>query len=933
VNDAIIVAIDLETTGLDAGRDSIIEIGAVKFQGRDVLDEWSTFVNPGRPIPAYVTQLTGIRQEEVDDAPTLSRVLPEFGRFVGNCPVLGHNVRFDLGFLNQYGALLENAAIDTYEITSVLLPTAERYNLGALARELDVRVHTAHRALDDAYLTFSIYAVLWERVMTLPVNTLAEIVQASYRVAWDGAFFFQEAMKVRTGETIQSPQSVGEVDLVDAFQLTEPLRPSAPPEPIDEEKAAGLLEDGGNLARVLPDYEYRPQQVQMLRAVADALNRGDHLMVEAPTGVGKSLAYLLPAVLFAVQNGQRVVVSTNTINLQEQLLNKDIPLLSQILDKPFRAAVLKGRSNYLCPRQLDSLRRRGPTSPIEMRLLGKLLVWRLMSNSGDREKISLRGPAENAIWVQLSAEGGSCFLDQCEARGGDCPFYRARQAAETAHVLIVNHALLLADVRAENRVLPNYDYLVVDEAHHLEDATTHGLSFRTSPDDIVRQMKMLGGTKAGVLGDMLQQCQGVIPSEYLAQLTSYAARIEEASGAMQHHVDFFFNTLRDFLLAHVKLPHSEYRHHVRIVNALRRQPGWMTVEESWEHLRGFMAAIADAMREMANGLATLDDYDIPEYEDLVGVALAAARDLLSTHDTLSELVSQPDANTIYWVAFMPDGEQLSVHTAPLDVSPLLQEHLWFAKESVIVTSATLQTAGTFDFIRARLGAEDVSTLVVDSPFDYEASTLVYIVDDIPEPSSYTQYQRAVEHSLTILCRATEGRTLALFTSYAQLRETTQAVSAALMADGIVVYDQSDGSSRSNLLEGFVKSEKAVLMGTRSFWEGVDVPGEDLSVLAIARLPFNVPTDPIFAARNELFDRPFWEYAVPETILRFRQGFGRLIRRKSDRGVFVIFDRRVLTKQYGRLFLESLPRCTIRQGSMAELPLAAVEWLAVGGDED
>jgi ATP-dependent DNA helicase DinG len=926
VSESILVAIDLDTTGLDAERDAVIEIGAVKFQGQEVLDEWSTFIDPGRPIPAYVTHLTGIKQEDVTGAPMLRRVLPDLRRFVGGHHVLGHNVRFDLGFLHRHGALLENTVIDTYEIASALLPTIERYNLGALARELDIRVHAAHRALDDAYLTFSVYAMLWKRVMALPIHILAEIVQASRKVAWDGDFFFREAMKTRAGQTVQPPQPVRESELAGLFQPGDVLRPRAVPEPVDEEQAASMLEEGGALAQVMPEYEHRPQQAQMLRAVADALNRGDHLMVEAPTGVGKSLAYLLPAVLFAVRNGQRVVVSTNTINLQEQLMNKDIPLLRQVLDLPFRAAVLKGRSNYLCPRQLDALRRRGPTSPNEMRMLAKLLVWRTMSDSGDREEISLRGPAEHAIWVQLSAEGRSCFVDQCDMQGGECPFYRARQAAEAAHILIVNHALLLADVKAENRVLPNYDYLIVDEAHHLEDATTHGLSFRTGPDDIIRQLKALGGTKSGVLGDMLRQCQGAVPPEYMGQLTGYASRIEEASGAMQHHVALFFDTLRDFLLAHVKLPHSEYRQYVRIVNALRRQPDWEAVEGAWEHLRGFMGAIADAMREMANGLVALDHYDIPEHEDLVGVAVSTARDLLAVHDSLNELVNQPEANTIYWVALAPDGEQMSVHTAPLDVAPLLQEYLWLAKTSVIVTSATLQTAGAFDYIRERLGAQDVSTLAVDSPFDYEASTLVYIVDDIPEPDSYVQYQRAIEHGLTTLCRATEGRTLALFTSYAQLRETSQVVSAALLGDGIVVYDQSDGSSRSHLLEGFVQSEKAVLMGTRSFWEGIDVPGEDLSVLVIVRLPFNVPTDPIFAARNELFERPFWEYSVPDTILRFRQGFGRLIRRKDDRGVFVIFDRRVLTKQYGRMFLESLPRCTVRQGSLAELPSAAVEWL-------
>jgi DNA polymerase-3 subunit epsilon/ATP-dependent DNA helicase DinG len=336
------------------------------------------------------------------------------------------------------------------------------------------------------------------------------------------------------------------------------------------------------------------------------------------------------------------------------------------------------------------------------------------------------------------------------------------------------------------------------------------------------------------------------------------------------------------------------------------------------------------MTKLSSALNELRDYDIEEFEDLAAGISAAARHLVDLHRRLNELVTSPDGNTVYWVEFQPDGARMSIHAAPLDVGPLVQEHLWHAKSMVLLTSATLRADQSFSYLRERLDAEDVDEVVVESPFDYESSTLLYLVSDIAEPTEQPAYQKAVEQGILNLCRATGGRALILFTSYSQLRATSNAISDSLARDGIVVYDQSDGSSRSQLLEGFVGSEKAVLMGTRSFWEGVDVPGADLSAVVITKLPFSVPSDPLFAARSESFDHPFAQYAIPETILKFRQGFGRLIRRKDDRGVVAIFDRRVLSKQYGRLFIEALPACTTRQGRMVDLPKAAADWLAASG---
>jgi DNA polymerase-3 subunit epsilon/ATP-dependent DNA helicase DinG len=304
--------------------------------------------------------------------------------------------------------------------------------------------------------------------------------------------------------------------------------------------------------------------------------------------------------------------------------------------------------------------------------------------------------------------------------------------------------------------------------------------------------------------------------------------------------------------------------------------------------------------------------------------------LREMREQVNACIAEPVSSAIYWAGVSARDERVTLHAAPLHVGELVQRHLFHPKKSVILTSATLTTDNSFDFIRERLAAWESDELAVGSPFDYANSTLLYLPVDIPEPNQ-PHYQKTVEQTLLELCRATEGRTLVLFTSYYQLRASARAITRSLAEDGIAVFQQGGGTSRAQLLESFRTTPKAVLMGTRSFWEGVDVVGPALSVLVIARLPFSVPDDPVFASRAETFDNPFAEYAIPETILRFRQGFGRLIRTKNDRGVVVVLDKRLLTKSYGPMFLNSLPECRRMRDSLLKLPRAAREWLAMGSE--
>jgi len=924
-----IVAIDLETTGLNPELDEITEIGVVVFNDSRVQTEWSSLVNPGRPVPSFISQLTGITDAMLADAPRFSTVKDQLEEIVGNRPVLGHNIGFDLAFLRQKGLFKYTEGLDTFPLATVLMPTAGRYGLSSLAHALNVPVGDAHRALDDARMTHMIFLRLRQMIADAPLELIEEIVRLGAETDWGAGWVFEDMLE-QISDRDYSHLPV-EPCFIPKFKQIEvdaqPLAPVEAPAPFDIEHIAANLEPGGPMAKQFPGYENRSQQVSMLYAVAEALSQSRHMLVEAGTGIGKSLAYMIPAAYWATQTGQRVLVSTNTINLQDQLIHKDIPALQQILDIEFKATVLKGRSNYICPRRLLAAQRLGPNSADEMRVLAKILVWLAEGGSGTRSEINLSGNSQRMLWNRLSAANDDCRPDMCPFHTrGQCAYFMARRAAESAHVLIVNHALLLADIATGNRVIPEYDYLIVDEAHHMEDATTDGLSFEISETDIQRLLKDLGNSNLGLFGQIRRIASANFPREHRDALMDL---IQKSSTEARNCLKLTQDLFKDFneFLKEQRDGHdlSSYGQQERIQPATRTLSTWTQVEIAWDNLRAPIVQVSQSLSRLEETLDDLTGMDAAA-DDLLVTVRRYSQDLQQVIDYLDELIFEPNVQMIYWLSIRNYPQQVRLHAAPLEAGPLIEQHIWHKKEAVIMTSATMTTAGEFDYMRKRLRADDADELMLGSPFDYENSTMLYLVNDIPEPNEGQHYQRALENGLIRMCRATQGRTLALFTSHKQLRATARKISEPLAAAGITVYTQSEGASRHNLLENFRASEKAVLLGTRSFWEGIDVPGSALSVVMIARLPFAHPGDPIVAARAETYEMPFNQYMVPEAILRFRQGFGRLIRTRADRGVVVSFDKRLLSKNYGRLFIDSLPAATIRIGSLADLPDACERWL-------
>lgn len=926
----VMVAIDIETTGLDAQKDAILEIAAVRFNGTRVEAEWSTLINPNQLIPPMITQLTGITNDMVRNAPPLKAVIRELADFIGSAPVVGHSVRFDLGFLQRSGILEGNTVIDTYELAAVLMPTSTRYNLGTLGQTLGILIPNSHRALDDARLAHAVFIRLYEMALELPIDLVAEFTRLSEPIDWDAKWLFTQVLRARAREPIAARRShQQEYGLLFADERKgPPLKPRTDLVPLDEDEIAALLEYGGPFSRYFSGYEQRPQQVEMLRAVTRALSFGQHLMVEAGTGTGKSFAYLVPAALWSLNNDQRVVISTNTITLQDQLVKKDIPDLCQALDIDLRFTVLKGRSNYLCPRRLEALRHRGPDTAEEMRVLAKVLVWLQQGGSGDRTEINLNGPYERDVWLRLSAEDEGCKADECLRRtGGACPFYRAHQAAQNAHIIVVNHALLLADVITENRVLPEYQYLIIDEGHHLEAATTGALSVRVTQSDLARLIRELGGSTSGLLAKLLGQMRGLLPPSDMAAFEQIVSRATDLAFRVEYDTGQFFKALEYFMEERREgRPVSNYGQQERILPSTRTLPVWGEVEMAWDAAQETQSLLLKLVEQIIKNAGEANEEEQEAIGETIGSLGGVFRRLNEAHINMANLVTNPNPDFIYWVEISPNNGRLALQIAPLTIGPMMEKNLWHTKTSIVLTSATLTAHGEFDYLRSRLNADEADELMLGSPFDYENSALLYLVNDIPEPSDANSYQRMLEQGIVRLARATNGRMLVLFTSYAQLKRTSQAIAAPLADADIQVFEQGEGASTNILLDTFRQTDKAVLLGTRAFWEGVDIPGEALSVLVIAKLPFDVPSDPIIAARSETFDDPFNEYSLPEAILRFRQGFGRLIRTQSDRGLVVIFDRRLLTKRYGKLFIESLPTCKLVQGPIANLPSVAARWL-------
>ena len=675
-------------------------------------------------------------------------------------------------------------------------------------------------------------------------------------------------------------------------------------EPIDAEELGSMLDSGGALSELFPDFEPRSSQIEMLHAVAAAFNDDSILAVEAGTGVGKSFAYLLPAVQWAATNDERVVVSTATINLQQQLVDKDIPTVKQLLATDIPVVLVKGRGNYLCAKRLSELRDElslfGVDDAQPQRsddVLDTLFEWSRTTPTGSRSELPFVVPDE--VWSDVNSDADHCSDQTCRLREV-CFFQRARREAAAARVLVVNHHLLFIDLALRVRgigfdaraILPPFQRLVFDEAHSIETSATSLFSDSFSVRAVRKHSRRLrherGGRSAGILQRVRRR--GAEPQAIAAVVHSISATEEAADALNAIAVDRITElTFRFTSAADADLVAS-------LLDAMR---------ELRSRLIGLTNAIGDLLDDD-------DGDDQGPFQDLKLVLRRLER-LSTLIESFDDMPNHTDR--VFWIEIRRGGgasRTARFVSSPLDISDVMRAAVFDVFDTSVFTSATLTVGGSFGFWSGRIGLVDLPRgcrfLGLPSPYDYRANSLLAVPVDAPEPGG-SEYQRFLEGFLSQLLSISEGRALVLFTSYEMLRTTSDSVRDRLAQAGIATLRQGD-DDRARLLARFVEDRSSVLFATESFWQGVDAPGDTLQVVVLCRLPFRVPTDPVLMARTEAIEarggNAFAELALPDAVMKLRQGFGRLIRRSTDRGVVVVTDVRFVNRAYGALFAASLP---------------------------
>jgi ATP-dependent DNA helicase DinG len=628
----------------------------------------------------------------------------------------------------------------------------------------------------------------------------------------------------------------------------------------------------GLIAQAHPEYEHRPGQIEMARAIVRAFENRKHLIVEAGTGTGKTLAYLVPAVASALGGRGRVIISTGTKNLQEQLMEKDIPFLQSVLPKSFKAAYMKGRNNYACLHRLG----RAEGSPVlegldEIDYFEEVVHWAKASATGDRAELS-NLPESLSFWRHIDARSETCLGQKC-TDFNECFITRMRERALDADIVVVNHHLFFADLALRNSmygtVLPDYSAVILDEAHLIEDVASEYFGSQVSNyqiDDLIRDV-------------------GAVPYEDAVadrEITKTASRV--------------LRFAENFWMGFREGRGEEGRYPIIPGSFARRNEEG---ELQPTPLGELYVALDGALGRLETTLDALKE-KLPEIENLV-------RRIRQTKFDLHFIVTGQDKKFVYWTERR--GRGFFLRASPIDVSGLLEDKLFDKVDTVVLTSATLSSAGNFSFIRERLGLNSADDLIAESTFDYQSQALLYLPSKMPDPRAREWAEAAAAEVIKIV-NATQGRAFVLSTSLAGM----QSLYDLAMPEIEYPCFLQGSASKGRLLERFRVTPNAVLFATSSFWQGVDVRGEQLSCVIIDKLPFAVPTDPIVAARQRYIEdeggSSFFEYSVPQAIISLKQGLGRLIRSTTDRGVLAVLDPRLRTKSYGRLFLKSLPQCRV-----------------------
>lgn len=936
------VSFDLETTGLDPNVDYVIEFGAVKVVDGVATERYQQFIKPPVRIPKFITKLTGITNEMVADAPTFEEVVDDLYDFLGDHPLVAHNIYFDHNFLNVKreaidGYPLKNQRIDTLSLARTLRYDMINHKLGTAAEFYGLSKEGAHRADYDADLVADILLIFISEMQRLPKDVIKVLVDVLHGTDLPNEALYKSILEwTAAGRALEAQEVYPRIPL--------PQRPN-----IRHFSTAGqypdldqIFSEDGLLAEHLDGYEPRETQVTLAQDIQVAMRNDEFLMAEAGTGVGKSLAYTIPAVLtrHELQEDEPIFISCNTKNLQDQLFHKEIPFIQDKLGLPVRALLLKGRNNYICKTKWQRAMRdvSWRFSRREKEALQTLVVWAHETPTGDIDEHNGFHTVGNAlVWSKLNSEPGFCTTNVC-AHNDFCYLGKLRQESAKADIVVVNHSLLLADAAADHAILPRYQRLIVDEAHLLEKTAYQFFAAEFSYRSMRIQMDQMfykGRQKSGMsieLRHMLVPFEEKQKADLLGLLDDLEKDIQEFDKTM---LTFFteFKATRQRDVERATFTYKE-------LYTSEKDP-FAPVQGIWYAVNSSLKSLTNKVRSAEKLLDDLDDGNLPGLAEISSRFLSWREMMIQTLDIMEKQAAANNPEMIYWFEIMPKSEMVAVKfvQVPLEIGKQMQGRVYEDLAGAVFTSGTLSVDGSFSYLKQRLGLRGHDRLrekTYPSPFYYEDQARIF-VPTFMGPQNAENYTIEVLFLLEKIWKTHPVGTMILFTSYTMLLNWQEELEDRIKGSGRRLLVQSSRVSRMDLINQFRKYPDSILLATDSFWQGVDIRGDALQLLVIAKLPFLVPSDPIVRANSDALkaagENDFMGYSVPEAAIKYKQGVGRLIRSTSDFGAIISLDERIFTKRYGDYFRNSTPVPHVPANSERELVDAVRNWYRSHGIDD
>lgn len=940
MNEQRYVVIDLETTGNAPKKgDRIIQIAAVVIEQGQIVDRYMSFVKPMQKIPLFIEQLTGITNDMVEEAPTFEEIAEDLISLLSDSYFVAHNVYFDLSFLQEElkncGFQFSGPILDTVELARIAFPTEKSFKLSDLSDGFNIIHEHPHRADSDAEVTALLLLRIFDKLKALPVITLQQLLKLSRSFISDIEEIIEDVISDKLVK-IEQQQDRADLDLIRSLAIKK-VQLNLPENANDSAEEILSIEDfielfqnkNGKLTDILPTYNVRTDQMYMMKEIFDAFYTHQHGLFEASTGSGKTIAYLVPAIFYSKKEQRPIIVSTYTTNLQSQMIERDIPFLEKILPFLFTTTILKGQRHYLCLQKFEQSLREPEDNYDFILTKAQLLLWLTETETGDIDELNIPSGGK-VLWNQLHVDGSSLKRNPFS---GYCFYQRAKKLAMRANIIITNHAMLLSDLERDHQILPLHQEVIIDEAHHFHRVASEQLGSRFSYLDVHSMLNRLGTFHTNGLINKFARVSEEIGQKnhhFLQEMVAHLLQLQEECHQL-------FSGIHSYVLKRRKDSHlnrTSYKYNTEKEN----NRTWDSILELANRIKFIMYDLIILMEKSLQVLGKVDDAELSIKNKIIYQEYKQVLSVVKEYkDKIDYLFFKNDESIVTWIEIETKGAKnaVSIYAQPLEIADFLADQFFAKKQSVILTSATLTVKKSFSYIIEAVGLSDFypKQLQLKSPFRYKEQVKLFVPSDMPLVNEVTldEYSEAIAANVGSVAQITDGKILVLFTSYEMLRKTYQLLKEDETLDDFIIMGQGTGSgSRSRLTKNFRQFGKAILLGTSSFWEGVDFPGDELTALMIVRLPFASPDEPIVAARCQMLERSgknaFYHYSLPEAILRFKQGFGRLIRNEADRGILFVLDNRIVSTRYGKDFLESIPDLEIEKKPMHLLTHSIEDWI-------